>query len=207
MKPSETYLPNLLRGSVAETWAPIARHFLRGGTAPTLDLTHRTGRQWSKLKPPDDWPMGLVRCDVDPSMPVDLAADCRAVPFRSGLFGAVVVDLPWTEDAGKNSYSGPKYAPRHKRHGELLSLLAPAEWARVARPGAFLFVRCQDAHHEGRFLDLSWDIGRIVRESGAWDPWERVVCETGGRPPRYAMVAPPKCRKVVTYWLVFRRRK
>jgi len=202
MKPGETYLPNLLRGSVAGTWAPIARHFLpRSGHV--LDLTHRTGRQWSDIPEP---PFRLTRCDLDPLMPVDLAADCRSVPFRSGLFDAVVVDLPWTEDAGKNSYSGPKYGPRHKRHGELLALLAPAEWGRVARPGAFLFVRCQDAHHEGRFLDLSWDIGQAVRASGVWEPWDRVVCETGGRPPRYAMVQPAKTRKICTFWLVFRRR-
>lgn len=207
MKPSDTYLPNLLRGSVAATWAPIARHFLTSGGIgldPVLDLTHRTGRQWSKFPTPKRW---MVRCDLDPTMPIDVAADCRRVPFRSGLFGAVVVDLPWTEDAGKNGYSGPKYAPRHKRHGELLSLLAPLEWARVARPGAFLFVRCQNAHHEGRFLHLSWDIGQAVRASGAWEPWEDIACETGGRPPRYAMIPPAKCKKVLTYWLVFRRRK
>lgn len=198
------YLESVQRGTVAEVWARVVAHYLRPG-AVAVDLTHRTGRMWSKVHA-----VRVVRLDLDRTMSkLSAVADCRYPPIRPLVADAVVFDPPWAEDAGRTGYAGPKYAAAFTCPEEVLALVRPEAWARITRPDGFLFVRCADYHHEGRFVDLSTDLSTALTRAPlapAWEAWDRVIHVIGGRPPRYRMVPPPKTKKVHSYFLVFRRR-
>ena len=194
------YLESVQRGTVAEVWARVVGHYLRPG-AVAVDLTYRTGRMWSQVQD-----VKVIRLDVDRSVAkLSAVADCRFPPLRPLVADAVVFDPPWAEDAGRTGYAGPKYNAAFTCPEEVLALVRPEAWARITRPDGFLFVRCADYHHEGRFVDLSTDLSTALRP--AWEPWDRVIHIIGGRPPRYRMVPPPKTKKVHSYFLIFRRQR
>lgn len=183
-----------------QVWGRVVEHYLPRD-AVVVDLTYRSGWMWSGFR------MARVRVialDLDQDVGgVDAIADCRYPPLRPLIADAVVFDPPWAEDAGRTGYAGPKYNCSFTCPEQVLDLVRPEAWARITRPDGFLFVRCADYHHEGRFVDLSMDLSMALRP--AWKPWDKVIHVIGGRPPRYPMVSPPKTRKVHSYFLVFRR--
>lgn len=190
------YLDSVLHGTVAEVWTQLVEHYLPRD-ALVVDLTYRTGRMWTGTRR-----ARVIALDQEVGG-VDAIADCRYPPLRPLVADAVVFDPPWAEDAGRTGYAGPKYNCAFTYPEQVVDLVRPAAWARIVRPDGFLFVRCADYHHEGRFVDLSTDLSLALRP--AWAPWDKVIHVIGGRPPRYAMVSPPKTRKVHSYFLVFRR--
>jgi hypothetical protein len=69
---------------------------------------------------------GGVRVDVRRAAAPTLQADGRALPFRDGVFRAVLIDPPWSKEYARDLYQTEYPRPSH--------LLREA--VRVARPGA-----------------------------------------------------------------------
>lgn len=194
------FLPDLLRGSVAEVWASVVTHWLPP-PATVADLTCRHGVMWSRCAAG----YRVLRFDVAPGVRPDALADCRWPALRPATVDGLVVDGPWSLDPGKgDGYAAETYGSRFTKPEEVLDLFRGPNWAACVRPGGWAFVRIQDCHHAGRYVPFSHEVPKRVA-CAAWEFWDEVIHEVGGHGAQAGMVDPPKTRKGTSRWQVYRR--
>lgn len=157
--------------------------FLNG---TVCDLTHNAGRFWQQFTPDR-----LVRCDIDPTMPVDVVCDCGATPFPDDTFDATVFDPPYklngtggscAEDAGYGVADG--WDTRRD-----IFAAGITEAARITRRGGYVLVKCQDQIAGGWLVSQSAHVLDVGRAVGLREVGRLLVCgvtrgQPAGRPQR-----------------------
>ncbi|MBP6730174.1 MAG: hypothetical protein KA129_11140 [Microthrixaceae bacterium] len=108
--------------------------------SPCVDLTYGLGRFWGAR------PDRMVRCDINPTLDVDVVCDFRSTPFTDHSFRAVVFDPPYklngrggscAEDAGYGVADG--WDDRRDLYADGI-----AEAARIVQRGGHVLVKGQD---------------------------------------------------------------
>ncbi|GEM_PF-5463242 len=203
--PTIGVLDSLQRGTIAEVFARTILHFVPPKDRPlVLDLTHRVGDFWKHC---GYW-YRVVRMDLDldgalrAGGHIDLVGDFREpLPFRDRTFGAVAFDPPYSLFGSNKGYAAKTYTAMYRSFGEMRFRQSAREWARILRDDGVLIARTQDAHRRGRYVPMSDILERDI--AGSFVRTDEVIHEIGGFPPRFAMVPPPKTRKIHSFFQIY----
>lgn len=132
------------RTTNAELFADVAKLGYLNGRV--LDCTFKHGRFWTEHQPAP-----LHRHDLDPRYAPDGPMDFTAIAYRTNTFDSVVFDPPYKLN-GTPSSGGPANSDRdygvdtYTRWQDRIALIERGipECVRVAKPGGFLLLKCQD---------------------------------------------------------------
>lgn len=160
--------------------AKAIREFAQLGLiGPTvLDLTHNVGRFWREWEP-----KVLVRMDLDPTMPIDIQADLRMAPFRTGSFDTVVIDPPYKLNGrGGSCQEDATYgvADRWTARDDLYRV-GLAEALRVCKRKGTIIVKFQDQIAGGRIVQQSVWVHHSL--AGAADLLGQILVMTSRKQP------------------------
>ena len=142
---SQGYLPlsSVWEGGDAELLERMLDFYLPVSPTLVLDATVNSGRFWRGSSRP------VVGMDIDPGCCPGVLGDNRRIPFRDGVFDAVVYDPPHVPDQGRD-----RRRDFRARFG--LGEFSPGflpfmqEARRVLRPGGVLFCKVADYVHVHR---------------------------------------------------------
>lgn len=110
---------------------------------PVLDTTYGEGTFWKMWRPND-----LTACDIDPAKsPIGYSVDFTSLPFKAGMFRAVVFDPPYKLNGTPDPEVDARYGVDRKATiVDRLRLIRDGlqECARVTATGGHLLAKCQD---------------------------------------------------------------
>jgi len=175
-----------------------------------LDCTHNRGVMWKgcSFSP-------SVRSDIDPTHPVDVAADFMSLPFRDGVFDVVVFDPPHLPTAAASANSSGMWRERYGitdagegREGDDVTGMfdrSLMEIRRVLRDGGISLVKIADMTHNHRYR---WQAFELVRsaESVGLTPCDLMVkmdpAQGNLKSSKWKSVR--HLRRAHSYWIVLR---
>lgn len=189
----------------------VAALYLRRGDL-VADVTWGKGGFWRGI---DRRRFTLLGSDVHPRHGATVAADFRALPYRTGSVDVVVLDPPYIHNPGRHitdHRDGDTVDTRYNNaattrgmdHAAIIELYRAgmAEAARVLRPGGLLWVKCKDEIEARRqrwsHLELhaaATDLGLTARDM--------FVVVPQGQAPRGRWNVQRHARKTHSYLWVF----
>lgn len=137
------------------TW--IQQLYCPGGF--DLDCTYRIGGLYRNGVPRPKWKM-----DIAPRTRDTMPADVTALPFRNGVFSAVIFDPPFFATSSKKGTLRVKYGG-FENMDELWRMYRSAmdEMSRVLRIGGVLVFKCQDSIYGRKQYLVHADIIRYAQ--------------------------------------------
>lgn len=161
------FVYSTILGTSADVLAQILSIYVPAESV-IADLTFNTGGFWRTLDVSD---YTLIASDLFPFPGLDLRADMRHLPYRSGSFHAVIMDPPYG-----NASTSPRTDSLEKRFNlqsvktprEILRLYLDAipEVHRILKKRGILILKCQDMVDGGRQHFMSVDICNHARSIG-----------------------------------------
>jgi hypothetical protein len=161
------YVYCTIHGTSADVLAQILSIYVPAGSV-IADLTFNTGGFWRNQDISD---YTLVASDLFGFPGLDLRADLRNLPFRSGSFHAVIMDPPYgnaSTSARTDSLEKRYNLQTVKTPAGILALYRDAilEAHRILRKRGVLILKCQDMVDGGRQHFMSVDICNHARSIG-----------------------------------------
>jgi SAM-dependent methyltransferase len=173
-----------------------------------LDTTVNRGRFWLGSK------RRIIGLDIDPQYHPTVVGDNMQMPFRQGIFDAVVYDPPHIPNQGKDKLKDFNVRfglglKSPKENGYNFTHLYPPfvqEAYRVLKPEGILFCKITDYIHHHRY---QWAHIEIINAASAagFKPCDCIIKTRKGPiiDPRWKKAY--HTRRCHCYWLVFRKSK